>query len=97
MMLVNKKYIKYEKPIVNMLYSSQHTETSPEDEAVDLLYYDLNPTEKYILEHKIGYNNAPIMSGKEIAKKVNLSPVRVSQISEQLGNKLHNILYNKEL
>lgn len=91
-----KKYIRYEKPVANMLYSSQHTETSPEDEAIDLLYYDSNDIEKTILEHKTGYNGAKILTGKEISKKLKLSPVRVTQISENLGKKLYNILYNRE-
>lgn len=88
-----KKYLKYEQGPQDLLHAHQYTETSPEEEMLDLLYYDLPDTHKRVLEYKTGYNNSQVLSGREIAKKLKISPVRVSQISDQIGKQLIGALY----
>lgn len=91
-----KPYLKFEQGPSDLLNPSQHTETSREEEMLDMLHYDLPEVHKKILEYKTGYNNSPILSGKEIAKKLKISPVRVSQISELIGKKLYGALYEND-
>lgn len=80
--------MKYEKGPAEMSREHMYTETGPEDEAADLVYYSLPDNHKKIFEWKTGYNNAPIMKNKDIAVKLNISPVRVTQISESIADKI---------
>ena len=65
-----------------------HTETTPEDDVLDYVHFDLPPIHKKILEYKTGYQGSPKLSNTEIGKKLNISPVRISQISKAIGNKI---------
>lgn len=55
---------------------------------LDTLYSSLTPQEQLILEHKLGYNGKKILSNNEIAKKLGISPGRVSQLTAELSKKL---------
>lgn len=46
---------------------------------MDMVYYSLNPTQQVIMEYGWGYNDVPKAEGKEIAKKLKISPAAVSQ------------------
>lgn len=91
-----EKYMVYETPAQNLLYQNQYTETAPEDIALDLVYHDANDIDKKIIEYKTGYNNTPILGNLEIAKKLKISPVRISQLSKGLGNRIIDTLYKKD-
>lgn len=52
------------------------------------MYSSLSAPEQVILEHKLGYNNKPIMSNNDIAKRLKMSPGRVSQLTTALAAKL---------
>ena len=43
---------------------------------------------KKVIEFKTGYNNTPILKAKDIAKKLNVSDVRISQIADDISKKL---------
>lgn len=92
-----KKFMKYEQGAGDMNIGTMFTETSKEEEALDLVYHDLPDYQKKILEFKTGYNGSPILSGKAIAKKLNISPVRVTQISNSIGKKLTDLMYDKNI
>lgn len=89
-------YMVYETPAQNLLYQNQYTETSPEDSALDLIYHDADDTLKKIIEYKTGYNQSPILDNIGIAKKLKISPVRVSQLSRDIGQNLIDTLYKRE-
>jgi RNA polymerase sigma factor (sigma-70 family) len=55
---------------------------------LDTLYSSLTPQEQLILEHKLGYNDKRILSNNDLAKKLGISPGRVSQLTTQLSKKL---------
>lgn len=59
-----------------------------EQEVADMVYYELPDIHKKIFEYKTGYGGTSIISNKEIAKKLKLSPVRVTQIGLNIANKL---------
>ena len=52
------------------------------------MYTSLSAPEQVILEHKLGYNNKQILSNNDIAKKLKMSPGRVSQLTTALASKL---------
>jgi DNA-directed RNA polymerase specialized sigma subunit len=58
------------------------------EDTLAAMYGSLSPQEQYILEHKLGYNNNKILSNNDIAKKLKMSPGRVSQITASLAAKL---------
>jgi RNA polymerase sigma factor (sigma-70 family) len=58
------------------------------DDTLAAMYDSLTPQEQFILEHKLGYNNNKILSNNEIAKKLKMSPGRVSQLTAALAAKL---------
>lgn len=66
----------------------------PKEEIIlDYVYNDLPDHHKKILEYRLGYNNTPILnSNEEIGKKLGLSPVRVTQISKNISDKIKNAL-----
>lgn len=52
------------------------------------MYSSLSPTEQVIVEHKLGYNNKRVLSNNDIARKLKMSPGRVSQLTNSLAAKL---------
>lgn len=62
-------------------------ENNDEREVADYLYYELPGVHKKIFEYKTGYMNTPIISNIEIAKKLKLSPVRITQIGKAISDK----------
>jgi DNA-directed RNA polymerase specialized sigma subunit len=58
------------------------------EDTLAAMYNSLNPQEQFILQHKLGYNNNKILSNNDIAKKLKMSPGRVSQITTNLASKL---------
>lgn len=58
------------------------------EDTLAAMYSALTPPEQLILEHKLGYNNKKILSNNQIAKKLKMSPGRVSQITSSLASKL---------
>lgn len=87
------QFMKFEQGPMDMNLGIMQSETSPEENALDLVYHDLSDQHKTILEHKTGYNGAKILTGKQIAKKLKISPVRVTQISDSIGKKIMDLLY----
>jgi len=64
--------------------------TSPDktDELLDLFYDSLSPLEQVILEYRLGVRGREQLNNGTTALKVNLSPARVSQISNDLADRL---------
>lgn len=58
------------------------------EDTLAAMYNSLTPQEQVIIEHKLGYNNKKILSNNEIAKKLKMSPGRVSQLTSMLANRL---------
>jgi DNA-directed RNA polymerase specialized sigma subunit len=52
------------------------------------IYTSLTPAEQVIVEHKLGFNNKKILSNNDIARKLKMSPGRVSQLTTNLAAKL---------
>lgn len=48
------------------------------DVMVDLVYHDLSPQQKAIFEHTTGYGGAPVLSGQDLMKKLNITQGQLS-------------------
>jgi len=58
------------------------------DTWADFVYHDLHPIDQLIMEHSLGLHGKPILSKKDIAKKLRLSPGAVSQRAAKIQEKL---------
>ena len=63
-----------------------------QDPRIDYIYHDLDPEHKIIFEHLTGYGGKPIMSKKDIAKKLNISKPSVSTKSNTIKQMLEEVL-----
>jgi DNA-directed RNA polymerase specialized sigma subunit len=57
-------------------------------DVLDTMYNSFTPQEQIILEHKLGYNGKKILSNNDIAKKLKVSPGRVSQMTTNVAKQL---------
>jgi DNA-directed RNA polymerase specialized sigma subunit len=57
-------------------------------DVLDTMYSSFTPQEQVILEHKLGYNNKKMLSNNDIAKKLRISPGRVSQLTTSIAARL---------
>jgi DNA-directed RNA polymerase specialized sigma subunit len=57
-------------------------------DVLDTMYSSLTPQEQVILEHRLGYNGKKVLPNNDIAKKLKVSPGRVSQLTAHLASKL---------
>lgn len=57
-----------------------------DDGLVDMLYFDLDPTDKLIFEHSTGYSGKPILSNTDLRKKTKLTQGQLSYRKRQLIN-----------
>lgn len=87
-----QQQMKVEVAPKDISFAPQATELDAEEETLDLLYHDLPDIHKKILEHSTGYGGADVLEGKEIGKRLGLSPVRVTQIRQNIANKLKSHL-----
>ncbi|MFA5525222.1 MAG: sigma-70 domain-containing protein [Acholeplasmataceae bacterium] len=65
--------------IINQGDNDVEEELTNEGLLQDMVYADLDSRGKVIMEHLTGYNGAPVLPAKEIAKKLKISPAAVSQ------------------
>ena len=57
-------------------------------DVLDTMYGTATPYEQLIMEHKLGFNNKKVMANGDLAKKLKMSPGRVSQLTANLSKKL---------
>lgn len=60
---------------------------SKEAELLRLLQYELDPEERSVYEYLLGENGKPQLKPGEIARKMNLTPSKVSRIKASIGQK----------
>ncbi len=64
------------------------SESTPFDEWVDAVYHGLNDRDRYIFEHRGGYQGRPKLSVGEIASKLKIDPSAVSRRATALQAQL---------
>lgn len=85
---------RMQKELHKTLLSSEDTlgemavqKPTRESELLDYVYYELTPQEQAVYEHLTGRHGKPIMDGINIAKKLNMTPSRVSRIRQRIAEK----------
>jgi|TARA_Y100000034_G_scaffold136265_1_gene211882 DNA-directed RNA polymerase specialized sigma subunit len=57
-------------------------------EIIELFYESLSPVEQSVIEYRLGLWGKPKLSNSKIAKKLRVSPARISQISNKVADNL---------
>lgn len=74
------------------LFETQSVWGSDDDAMVDMIYYDLNPTDKLIFEHSTGYGGKRILSNEEIMRRTNLTQGQLSYRKRKIIDRLQEVL-----
>jgi DNA-directed RNA polymerase specialized sigma subunit len=74
------------------LFQTQSIWGSHEDAMVDMVYYDLNPTDKIIFEHSTGYGGKRILSNEKIMQKTGLTQGQLSYRKRKIIDNLQDVL-----
>lgn len=69
-------------------------EESPDydSEAMDYVYHDCDHTDRRILELKTGYKGSPVLTPREIAVKLRLTPTQLTRRSMRLTKRINEIV-----
>ena len=62
--------------------------TTEDIDAIYTIWADSNGNDRAVIEYLYGLNNKPKLSLREIVAKLNITPVRLSQIKNKLGKKV---------
>lgn len=65
---------------------------SEHDVLVDLVYHDLNPVQKTIFESTTGYGGAPVLTGKELTKKLNITQGQLSYQKKRIVDRVKTLM-----
>ena len=68
------------------------TEIEGQDHVIDFIYTDLTPHQQKIFEHTTGYRGAPILSNKDILKRVGLTQGQYSYQKRLLVDKIQDVM-----
>jgi len=66
-----------------------------EDPVLDYIYYDLDPKDKLIFQHRTGYQGAPVMKVVDLAKKIKMSPSAVSSRAFKIAKTIQKEISKK--
>jgi DNA-directed RNA polymerase specialized sigma subunit len=65
------------------------TQAESKDKALaDLLYHELEDKDKVIFEHTFGYAGKPVLSNKDIAKKLNVNDMWITRRKKAMSEKI---------
>jgi len=62
--------------------------SDPNREIFNYIYFELSPQEQTVYDYTVGAHGKQKLSGNEIAKKLNVSPSKVSQLKRNIGEKI---------
>jgi len=71
-------------------YGNSTTEESSDKILTDYLYNELDGKDKTIFEHTFGYGGKPVLSNKEIAKKLNTNEMFVHRAKKRMSQKIQS-------
>lgn len=86
---VSAMELELRKEVPTSMLQGDLTSTKPskETEMIRLLQYELAPQEKLVYEYLLGINGKPQMKPGQIARKLNMTPSKVSRIKSSIGKK----------
>ena len=79
--------LRKEVPTSTLQSDMTSLKPSKEGELLRLIQYDLTPEEKAVYEHLLGSNGKTQLKPGQIAKKLRMSPSKVSRIKNSIGKK----------
>lgn len=79
--------LRREVPLSTMPGGLTMNKPSKEAEVLRLLQYDLTPEEQVVYEYILGENGKPQLKPGQIARKLNMTPSKVSRIKMSIGKK----------
>jgi len=62
--------------------------SDPSREVLNYIYFELSPQEQSVYDYTIGSHGKNKLSGNDIAKKLKVSPSKVSQLKRSIGEKM---------
>lgn len=71
--------------------------TDPNFEAAMMAYYSFTPNEQQVFDFSVGTHGQPQLSTNEIAKRMNVSAARISQLKKTLADKIRPHLDSSSL
>lgn len=82
-----EKELRREVPTSTLQSGTEKLKPSKEAEVLRLLQYELDGEEKVVYEYLLGENGKPQLKPGQIARKMNLTPSKVSRIKARIGAK----------
>lgn len=88
---------RYTQPVSeSMTYTPEGEDTlgfkaTKDNDYLAYLYESSDPVDQKIIEYGTGYNGNPMLSGKEIASKLKITPAAVSQRMSRLSGRMSEI------
>jgi GTP-dependent phosphoenolpyruvate carboxykinase len=65
-------------------------------EAMEYVYDESDPIDRKIIEFTTGYGGSPMLSKKEIADRLGISPSQVTRRADRIGMKIQDMDYEIE-
>ena len=75
-------------PSEEAMGETEQAQTDWDSEALDAIFHDSDHTDRRILEMKTGYGGHPVLTPKEIAVALRLSPTQLTRRSMRLGKRI---------
>lgn len=69
-------------------FEGEHEQTIADNWLLEELREELNPQEQEVYDYLIGFRKKKISNKKDLAKKLNMSPGRISQITRNISTKI---------
>lgn len=80
------------KDIISGQFQDNPADNSREQTVYHFIAQNLTPVEFNVWKHMSGYNNAEMLSGNDIAKKMKVSPSQVTKIKNRIGEKIEKYI-----
>jgi DNA-directed RNA polymerase specialized sigma subunit len=71
-------------------YGNSVQTQSKDKQLAEFLYQELEGQEKIIFEHTFGYGGKPILSNKEIAKKLGTNEMAIHRAKKKMSQKIQS-------
>lgn len=69
-----------------------YIKSDPSKEVLNYIYFELSPQEQLVYDYTVGAHGKSKISGGDIAKKLNVSQSKVSQIKKGIGRKMERYM-----
>ncbi len=89
---ISSEYVESQDTGAGMFETTSAWGSDAIDGMVDLLYYDLDPTDKLIFEHATGYSGKKILNNTQMTKQTGLSQGQLSYRKRKIIDQFSTVL-----